>query len=65
MKHTADIKLETQCFAVSKSGAIGYIYNDSRKKFMDGTFVQTSPVQNLDTYIQDGFIETRNTIYIK
>lgn len=29
MKHTADIKLDTQCLAVTKRGAMGYIYNDS------------------------------------
>lgn len=63
MKHTADIILDTQCLAVSKRGALGYIYNDSRKSFYDGSYILTSPVQNLDTYLQDGFIETRNTIY--
>lgn len=43
--------------------AHGYIYNDSRGIFPDGSPVRTSGVKRIFTVGNDNFIETRNTIY--
>ena len=39
--------------------AQGHIYQDSKNRFMDGTFVYTSRVES----ITDGLVKTRNTTY--
>ena len=43
--------------------AHGYIYNDSRGIFPDGSPVRTSPVARIFEVDGVQFIETRNTIY--
>lgn len=63
MKCTADLKLDDNCTAVGKRGALGYVFNDSVKRFEDNTYIVTTSVLNFDTYAKDGFIETKNTIY--
>lgn len=42
---------------------MGHIFNDSEKRFEDGEEIMTSRVLNYDTHREDGFLETRNTVY--
>lgn len=39
----------------------GYIYNDIKKRFEDGTYIHTSMVLKAD--FVSGIIETRNSVY--
>lgn len=67
MKNKADIRLlwslDSEHPSVFPEKAYGFIYNDSEKRFDDGTEIITSRVLNFDTIAKDGFIETRNTVY--
>jgi len=49
---TGDEPIVGQC-------AQGHIYQDSKNRFMDGTFVYTSRVES----ITDGLVKTMNTTY--
>lgn len=63
-KFTAEMVFESiYAIGVDTFVATGYIYNDSRNLFPDGSPVRTSPIK--DVYAQDGqqYIETRNTMY--
>lgn len=66
-KPVADLKLlwgiDTDQPSVFPNKALGYIYNDSQGRFADGGEIITTKVLNFDTYIKDGFIETKNSIY--
>lgn len=66
-KPTAEIKLlwslDSEHPSVFPERAMGHIFNDSEKRFDDGTEIITSRVLNFDTISKDGFIETRNTVY--
>lgn len=55
----ADLKLES----IHAYGAEGYVFNDTKKRFVDGAPVQTSQVINIDTYLTDGYIQTVNSVY--
>ncbi|MBI6548232.1 hypothetical protein [Xenorhabdus lircayensis] len=46
-----------------KAIAYGRVFNDSRKRFEDGVEIITSLVINADTYRNDGYIKTQNSIY--
>ena len=39
----------------------GYIYNDIKKRFEDGTYIHTSKVLKAD--FVNGVVETRNSVY--
>lgn len=39
----------------------GYVYDDSQKRFADGTYITTSHVKDID--LKRGIVATRNTIY--
>jgi hypothetical protein len=63
-KFKADMVFEAFTTIRDSVIAHGYIYNDSRSLFIDGTAIRTSAVK--ETFSdEDGvkYIETRNTIY--
>ncbi|KLU15368.1 MULTISPECIES: hypothetical protein [Xenorhabdus] len=63
-KITAEIELTD--FAQGGDGkavAFGKVFNDSKKRFNDGDEIITSLVRNAETYKNDGYIITRNSIY--
>jgi hypothetical protein len=62
--YTAEIEITDFC--QSKEGravAFGYVFNDSKKRFPDGSEIITSLVTNVETYKTDGYIKTQNSIY--
>lgn len=63
-KHRADLDLRH--VSTSNAGfdfAVGFVYNDSRMLFPDGSSIYTSAIK--DRFEIDGvkYIETRNTLY--
>ena len=66
-KPTAEIKLlwslDSEHPSVFPERAMGNIFNDSEKRFKDGEEIITSRILNYDTHREDGFLETRNTVY--
>lgn len=66
-KPTAEIKLlwslDSGQPSVFPEKAMGHIFNDSEKRFKNGEEIVTSCILNYDTYREDGFLETSNTVY--
>ena len=66
-KPTSEIKLlwslDSEHPSVFHEKAMGHIFNDSEKRFKDGEEIMTGRILNYDTHREDGFLETRNTMY--
>lgn len=39
----------------------GYVYNDSKKRFKDGTYITTSKIKDIN--LKEGIVITKNTKY--
>lgn len=66
-KPNAEIKLlwslDSDHPSVFPEKAMGHIFNDSEKRFENGEEIVTGRILNYDTYREDGFLETSNTVY--
>lgn len=58
-KFDADLRL----IEIYAHGAHGYVFNDTKNRFIDGAPVQTSRVINFSTYLTDGYVQTVNSAY--
>ncbi|CDM90234.1 hypothetical protein [Xenorhabdus bovienii] len=61
--YTAEIVVQYVFSIDGDARATGYIFNDSKNRFKDGTEIRTSQVLNFESYETDGYITTQNSIY--
>ncbi|PHM22965.1 hypothetical protein [Xenorhabdus ehlersii] len=62
-QYTAEIEMTDFIDNGELALAYGKIFNDSKKRWEDGTEIMTSPVINNKTYKTDGYIKTQNSVY--
>lgn len=60
---TPEFEADVRLIEIYAHGAHGYIFNDTKNRYIDGAPVQTPRVINFDTYLTDGYIQTINSAY--
>jgi hypothetical protein len=64
MKHIdADLKMDPRYKPEVGRPMLGFIYNDAKGRFTDGTNVMTSAVQAIEKVEGKTIVTTRNTVY--